>query len=132
MEQVLVKIRDREYPLCMTVHAFAAIVDAGGGLEKLGNFLSGNGDAAKAIENTAYALGTLIREGEENRRITAECFGDGDAKPRKVPGPKDICSLLTPAEIMPLRDIVLRAIFRSMDQQMEAEPPKNGVSTEPQ
>lgn len=122
MEQVLVKIRDREYPLCMTVHAFAAIVDAGGGLEKLGNFLSGNGDAAKAIENTAYALGTLIREGEENRRITAECFGDGDAKPRKVPGPKDICSLLTPAEIMPLRDIVLRAIFRSMDQQMEAEP----------
>ena len=132
MEQVLVKIRDREYPLCMTGHAFAAIVDAGGGLEKLGNFLSGNGDAAKAIENTAYALGTLIREGEENRRIAAECFGDGDAKPRKVPGPKDICSLLTPAEIMPLRDVVLRAIFRSMDQQMEAEPSKNGASAEPQ
>ena len=132
MEQVLVKIRDREYPLCMTVHAFAAIVDAGGGLEKLGNFLSGNGDAAKAIGNTAYALGTLVREVVENSSITAECFGDGDAKPRKVPGPKDICSLLTPAEIMPLRDIVLRAIFRSMDQQMEAEPSKNGVSTEPQ
>ena len=54
-----VMICGKEYPLCMTVEAFGQITQACGGLDKLGNYLDGNGDINKMISNTAFVLAIL-------------------------------------------------------------------------
>ena len=78
-----VMICGKEYPLCMTVEAFSRITQVCGGLDKLGNYLDGNGDIGKMISNTAFILAILLQEGEENRRMVAGFYADGDTEARK-------------------------------------------------
>ena len=73
--QVTVTIRGVQYPLCLTVAAFEQISDKCGGWENLQQFLQGGGNFARAVGNTAYTLGVLVREGEENRQMEARFSG---------------------------------------------------------
>lgn len=128
MNSVMVDIGGRAYPLCMTVAAMDRLCERCGGLENLGQFLSGGGDAAKAMANTVFALGVLAQEGEEHRLMLAECYG-GDPQPRrKVPGPEQLRHLFTPAAVPAYQLAVMEAVNASVHQEVEAEAPKNGES----
>lgn len=122
----------KEYPLCMTVEAFGQITQACGGLDKLGNYLDGNGDINKMISNTAFVLAILLQEGEENRRMVASFYADGGTEARKVPTESELCSLLMPRQLVQLRPDIMSAINESMKQEVEAAPAKNGDGAEPE
>ena len=121
--QVTVTIRGVQYPLCLTVAAFEQI------WENLQQFLQGGGNFARAVGNTAYTLGVLIQEGEENRQMEARFSGEKTA-PVVVPGPECFVHF-RPAEVIQYREAVLQAIAASMQQEVETEPPKNAEGAEP-
>lgn len=130
MSSVTVDVAGKTYPLCMTVAAMDRICQQCGGLDNLGQYLAGGGDAAKAMANTVLALGVLIQEGEEHRLMLAECYG-GDSQPRrKVPGPEQLQHLFTPAAVQAYQMAVMEAVNASMHQEVEAEPQKNAESAE--
>lgn len=127
--QVTVTIRGVQYPLCLTVAAFEQISEKCGGWENLQQFLLGGDNFARAVGNTAYTLGVLIQEGEENRQMEARFSGEKTA-PVVVPGPE--CFIhFRPAEVIQYREAVLQAIAASMQQEVETEPPKNAEGAEP-
>lgn len=126
-----VMICGKEYPLCMTVEAFSRITQVCGGLDKLGNYLDGNGDIGKMISNTAFILAILLQEGEENRRMVAGFYADGDTEARKTPTELELRSLLIPRQLVQLRPGIMAAINESMKQEVEAAPAKNGDGAEP-
>lgn len=115
----------------MTVEAFSRITQACGGLDKLGNYLDGNGDIGKMISNTAFILAILLQEGEENRRMVASFYADGDTEARKTPTELELRSLLMPRQLVQLRPGIMAAINESMKQEVEAAPAKNGDGAEP-
>ena len=73
---VTVDIRGKEFPLCLTVAAVDKINAKCGSIKQIGTFLDGKeGGGAfefgRAMHNTAWLLGLLIQEGEENRLVNA-------------------------------------------------------------
>lgn len=130
---VEVEIRGKKFPLCLTVAAVDKINEKCGGLSGITKFLDGeeNGktNTGKAMYNTAWLLGLLIQEGEENRLIL--CRFDGEkAERRAVPDSEAICHLLTVASAKKYRAAVFDAINESLKQEIEAVHPKNGKSEE--
>ena len=126
---VEVEIRGKFFPLCLTVAALDEVNAKCGGLKNLMPFLrcadeEGNVHVEQMAVNTAWMLGVLIREGEENRVMVAR-FENGDTKKRAVPGKDDIWHLMTPSEIVRYRPAIMEAISQSMGQEVEVEPPKN-------
>lgn len=131
MKSTTATICGKEYPLCMTVEAFDQITLACGGLDKLGEYLTGSGDPCKAMPNVAATLAVLMSEGEEHRRMVAGFYGDGDTQPRKVPREEDLRKLLLPRQLMALQPAITAAINESLKQEVEAAPAKNGDGAEP-
>lgn len=125
-----VTICGKEYPLCMTVEAFDRITQACGGMDKIGGYLDGDGDIRKMVTHTAFVLAVLLREGEENRRLLASFYADGDTEARKVPTEAELRQLLTPRQLVPLRPAVIAAINDSLRQEVEAASAKNGDGAE--
>ena len=135
---VEVQILDRSYPLCMTVAALDEINDRCGGLSGLGDFLDGktrdSGESQginmeTAAVNTAWLLGLLIREGENNRLLVARLTGE-PAERCPVPTSEDLAQLLTVHSAMKLRVSLFQAVNESMDKEIEAVYPKNGKDAE--
>lgn len=139
---VTVTIRGKEFPLCLTVAALDKINDQCGGLGGIMDFLRGNPEeikglneeqlqklaveaASRAKYNNAWMLGLLIQEGEENRMIEAKFQDDGDRKRRAVPGPEEMLHLLTPGQIEDYRLSVLMAVTEGLKRNLEAVPSKN-------
>lgn len=139
---VTVTIRGKEFPLCLTVAALDKINDQCGGLGGIMDFLRGNPEdikwlneeqlqkmaveaASRAKYNNAWMLGLLIQEGEENRLIEAKFQDDGDRKRRAVPGPEEMLHLLTPGQIEDYRLSVLMAVTEGLKRNLEAVPSKN-------
>ena len=125
-----VKIRGKEFPLCLTVAALDEINRKCGGLKKLNAFLNGddetgNEKSSTMICNTTWMLGLLIREGEENRLITAR-FDGQQANRRTVPDENDMQHYLNPNTALRYRTAVLQAVNESLQQDIEAEYEKNG------
>ena len=128
---VTVNIRGEEFPLCLTVAAVDAVNSQCGSMKQLSQFLDGvdaegNVDFGRALYNTAWMLGLLIQEGEENRLVCARFAGES-AERRAVPNSDAMCHLLTVATAKKYRSAVLNAVHESMVQDIEAEHPKNGV-----
>lgn len=121
---VEVDIRGKKFPLCLTVTALDKVNEKCGGLKNLMPFLKGYGDGAKAVYNTAWMLGLMIFEGEENRLVCARFDGE-KVERRAVPDSTAICHLLTPATARAYREAVLEAVTESMHQEIEAERQKN-------
>ena len=128
---VTAEIRGVKFPLCLTAAAVDDINDLCGGIDKLGDYISGSGAPAKAARNIAVVLGILVREGEENRLVEARFSGEKTDRIR-VPSSDDLKHLLTPAEAIDYRPVVLQAISESLSRKMEAEPSKNAVGAERQ
>lgn len=126
---VKVKIRGKEFPLCLTVAALDKVNEKCGGLSKLSDFMSGYGNAAKATYNIAWMLGLMISEGEENRLITARFEGEQTSR-KEVPDSAAICHFMTPGELRKYRTAVYEAVNESLQQEIEAEHPKNGENAE--
>lgn len=143
---VTVKIRGKEFPLCLTVAALDKINDKCGGLSGIMNFLKGRPEetegltdeqkeklaaeaASRAKCNNTWMLGLLMQEGEENRLLEAR-FGDGDRSRRAVPEPEELMHLLTPGQIEEYRLSVLMAVNEGMKRTFEAVPSKNGDQAE--
>lgn len=131
---VTVEIRGKEFPLCLTVAAVDVINARCGSLKQLGSFLdgkdaSGGVDYGQAMYNTAWMLGLLISEGEENRLVCAR-FDGKTVERHAVPDATAICHLLTVAEAKKYRSAVLTAVHESMVQEIEAEHSKNGEHAE--
>lgn len=131
---VTVNIRGKEFPLCLTVAAVEVINGRCGSLKQLGSFLDGNdetgtADFGRMMHNTAWILGLLLQEGEENRLINAR-FAGQTVERRAVPGPDAMCHLLTVAGAAKYRSAVLDAVRESMVQDIEAEHPKNAEHAE--
>lgn len=131
---VTVNIRGKEFPLCLTVAAVDAINGRCGSFKKLGAFLdgkddSGTSDFGRMMYNTAWILGLLLREGEENRLICARFDGEA-AERRAVPDSDAMCHLLTVVGAGKYRSAVLDAVRESMVQDIEAEHPKNVAHAE--
>ena len=149
---VIVQIRGKEFPLCLTVAALDAINEKCGSIGGIMDFLKGNPSEIAALEeeqldasgvtrelweaekleaasrakiNNAWMLGLLVREGEENRLIEARFQEDGGCKRRAVPGPEEMIHLLTPGQIEEYRLSVLLAVTESMKRNLEAVPSKN-------
>ena len=124
-----VKIRGKEFPLCLTVAALDEINRKCGGMKQLGAFLNGedgtgNEKNSVMICNTAWMLGLLIREGEENRLVNA-CFSGEKTERRVVPDEKDMMHYLNVKTALRYRLDVLQAVNESMQQDIEAEYEKN-------
>lgn len=139
---VVVNIRGKEFPLCLTVAALDKINDQCGGIGGIMDFLRGNPEeieglneeqlqqlaveaASRAKYNNAWMLGLLIQEGEENRLIEARFQESGDCKRRAVPGPEEMLHLLTPGQIEEYRLSVLLAVNEGLRRSLEAVPSKN-------
>lgn len=137
---VIVNIRGKEFPLCLTVAALDALNDKCGGIGGIMDFLRGDpadtsgmteAQAEKAkLEalsrarcNNAWMLGLLVQEGEENRLIEAR-FDGGGGQRRAVPGPEEMPHLLTPGQIEGYRLSVLLAVNEGMRRKLEAVPSK--------
>lgn len=142
---VEVEIRGKKFPLCLTVAALDKINAKCGGLGNISAFLDGNepsymlhpeqaaqsekGNTGKALCNTAWMLGLLIQEGEENRLVCARL--DGEKVERcAVPDAETISHLLTVASAKKCRLAVFEAVNESMKQEIEAVYPKNGNDAE--
>lgn len=126
---VTVKIRGKEFPLCLTVAALDEINRKCGGIKKLGAFLNGedgtgNEKNSVMICNTAWMLGLLIREGEENRLVNAR-FDEVKTQRRAVPNETDMWHYLNASTTLRYRLAVLEAVNESMQQDIEAEYEKN-------
>ena len=124
-----VKIRGKEFPLCLTVAALDEVNRKCGGMKHLGAFLkgedgSGNETNSVMVCNTAWMLGLLIREGEENRLVTARFNGEKTER-REVPDEKAMLHYLNVATAFRYRLAVLQAVNESMQQDIEAEYEKN-------
>lgn len=126
---VTVKIWGKEFPLCLTVAALDKVNAKCGGLKGLGGFLDGKSadgtsSGSVAICNTAWMLGLLMQEGEENRIVCARFAGES-AERRSVPDTDAVCHLLTYASALKYRTAVLEAVNESLAQEIEALYPKN-------
>lgn len=127
---VTVEIRGKEFPLCLTVAAVDAVNSKCGSLKQLDGFLDGIGpdgqsDFGRALYNTAWMLGLLLQEGEENRLASARFSGERVER-RTVPDADAMCHFLTLSTARKYRKAVLDAVYESMVQDIEAEHPKNG------
>ena len=131
---VTVEIRGKEFPLCLTVAAVDKINEKCGSLKNIGTFLDGAAagqslEMGRAMYNTAWLLGLLIQEGEENRLISAK-FDGGDKVRREVPDSDALCHLMTVAEVKKYREAVFSAVNESLTQEIEAAHPKNVKSAD--
>lgn len=122
---VTVELRGKKFPLCLTVAALDKVNEKCGGLKDLTSFLKGYGNGATAVYNTAWMLGLMISEGEENRLVCARLDGE-KAERRVVPDSTAICHFLTPAAAREYQLAVWEAVAESMHQEIEAEHEKNG------
>lgn len=131
---ISVEIRGKEFPLCLTVAALDAINAKCGGIKNIGAFLDGIDEEgatsfSKSLCNTAWMLGLLIREGEENRLICARFDGEQTER-RAVPDSAAISHLLTIASAGKYKTSVIEAVNESLTQEIEAAYPKNVKSAE--
>lgn len=131
---VSVTIRGEEFPLCLTVAALDEINKKCGGIKKMAAFLngedgSGNEKHSVMICNTAWMLGLLIREGEENRLINARLDSEKTER-RAVPDEETMAHYLNAQTVLRYRVAVLQAVNESMQQDIEAEYEKNALSAE--
>lgn len=126
---VVAEIRGKKFPLCLTVAALDKINAKCGGLKQLSGFLKGNGESGKAVCNTAWLLGVLIQEGEENRLVEAR-FAGQQVERIAVPDSDAICHLMTVGQARKYVDLVWDAVEESMRQEIEAEYPKNAENAE--
>lgn len=129
MKNVTVEIAGATYPLCMTVAAMEQICEKFGSLPNLLEAVRAE-DPAKALENTTFALGVLIQEGEENRLMVAACYGENVQPRRKVPGPEQLRHLLLPGQVVQYQLPVLEAVNASMQREVEVAPAKNAGGAE--
>lgn len=127
---VKVTIRGNEFPLCLTVAALDKINAKCGGLNGLHEWLGGNGSTSEAICNTAWLLGVMIEEGEENRLIEARFEKGSKAERKLVPDSEALSHLLTPGSAKRYIADVWKAVNESLAQTIEAENPKNGENAE--
>ena len=125
---VEVELRGKKFPLCLTVAALDKINEKCGGLKNLSNFLT-VGDTGTTLCNTAWLLGILISEGEENRVMEARFTGE-KVERRSVPDSEALSHLLTPIEAKQYRLLVLDAVNDSLRQDVEASHPKNAEHAE--
>lgn len=121
---VTAEIRGKKFPLCLTVAALDQINAKCGGLNGLSDFLRGNGNGSRAMVNTAWMLGLLIAEGEENRLVEAR-FAGAPAERVAVPDAATISHLLTYKEARSYYNLVWEAVAEGVYQDIEAEYPKN-------
>ncbi len=127
---VIVDIQGKQFPLCLTVAALDKLNNKCGGLSGLSAFLTGKEASTGTLAcNTAWMLGLLIQEGEENRRVCAYIDGRS-AEKNSVPGYEDIVHLLTPGNVVKYRSAVLEAVNEALHQDIEASPPKNADHAE--
>lgn len=131
---VEVEIRGKQFPLCLTVAALDKVNAKCGGIGGIGKFLDGTNDEgetdfSQSMCNTAWLLGLLIQEGEENRLVCARCDGE-QAERRAVPDATAIGHLLTVASAKKYKMVVVAAVNESLTQEIEAANPKNGKSAE--
>lgn len=135
MGQVVIDIRGKKFPLCLTVAAVDKINAMCGGLKNLNDFLAGRSsggaeaDSSAALHNTLRVLELFVAEGEENRLCEARFSGESAAR-RDLPSAEDLASLLTPGEVMVYRVDVMKAINASLKQEIRAVPEKNGEHAE--
>lgn len=129
MMAVVANIRGKEFPLCLTVAALDRINEKCGGLKGLPTFLRGDGNGSKAIANTAWLLGVLIKEGEEHRIVEARFSGEKTDR-IEVPDSDALSHLLNIAEAKMYYDLVWAAIAESIHQEIEAEHQKNAPNAE--
>lgn len=131
---VTVEIRGKEFPLCLTVAAVDKVNEKCGSISNIGAFLDGKDSSKKfelgrAMYNTAWLLGLLIQEGEENRLVNARFEGEKTER-REVPNADALCHLLTVGTAKMYWDAVITAVNESMVQDIEASYPKNVKNAE--
>jgi len=131
---VTVDIRGKQFPLCLTVAAVDEINEQCGSIKNIGTFLDGASegrafDLGQSSRNTAWMLGLLIREGEENRLLSARLNGDAPER-IAVPDSNMLRHLLTVAEAQKCREDVFRAVSESLTQEIEASYPKNAENAD--
>lgn len=131
---VTVEIGGKEFPLCLTVAAVDAVNAKCGSFSQLSSFLdgkdeSGTVDLGRLVHSTAWMLGLLIQEGEENRLVSAR-FDGKTVERRAVPDSEAMCHLLTVSMAKKYRSAVLDAVHESLVRDIEAEHPKNGEHAE--
>lgn len=131
---VTVEIRGKEFPLCLTVAAVDKVNEKCGSISSIGAFLDGKDSGEKfelgrAMYNTAWLLGLLIQEGEENRLINARFDGEKTER-REVPDADALCHLLTVGTTRKYRDAVITAVNESLAQDIEASHSKNAKNAE--
>lgn len=120
---VQIQLWGKDFPLCLTVAALDRINEKCGGIDEFTAFLNGGPekDYSKMLVNTAWALGLLIEEGEENRLVCARFDSETEnAVRRAVPDQEAILSGLTIASALKYRPFVLSAVSESMTREIEA------------
>lgn len=129
---ISVEIRGKQFPLCLTVAAIDEITAKCGGMGNLHDFLfpkaSADNDQSldlyRQAENLTWMLGLLIREGEENRVVNAQFFGDRPERV-KVPGSTELAHLFKVGEVFHYSGSITAAISESFAQTIEAKHEKN-------
>ena len=132
---ITIQLWGKEFPLCLTVAALDRINEKCGGVDGLMTFLNGGPekDYSQMVVNTAWTLGLLIEEGEENRLVCSRFDSSVDnGNRRAVPDQTAILQALTIASAIKYRPAVLAAVSESMSREIEAVYSKKKATEEEQ
>ena len=115
------KINGKEYPLCFTMGAAAAMMERYGDITKISDAITGD-DANKCLTEAIWMLGQLLHSGCMHARLLG-----GD-----VPDPPGVCALYDLLTIGDLRDVrlaIMACLAAGSARNVEAEPIKNAEAT---
>lgn len=111
----------REFPLCFTMGAAAAMMERYGDITKISDAITGD-DAKKCLTEAIWMLGQLLHAGCMHARLLGE----------DVPDPPGVCALYDLLTIGDLRDArlaIMACLSAGSSRNVEAEPIKNVEAT---
>ena len=121
MEERIVSCRigGKEYPLCLTMRATKAVTEKFGGVAEVGEKMK-NASVAEALDLVLWLLALLLREGCALRSLLHP-----EEPSRSAPGAEELELLLTPGDLLGLKELLLRTMAVGMGREVASEPGKN-------
>ena len=115
------KINGKEYPLCFTMGAAAAMMERYGGIDKIADIINTK-DEARCLTEAVWMLGQLLHAGCSRARL----MGEDSPEP---PGVQALYDLLTIGDLHSARVAIMGCLVAGSARNVEADPVKNAEAT---
>lgn len=122
MKRVTINLAGAERHLALSNRVLIAIGEKFGGIEKLGDAVSGE-NATDALKNTCWLLAEMMEAGHK------DCLKHGieDAEPMSYDDILDECDF---NDIASMKDKIFEAVHKTAEPSIETEEPKNAIATQ--